>query len=116
MTIGVDIDHHIHDTPPPGALDGLRHLMTLDAVYIHTRLNPEQVKPWLRDYGFDATTDERCSHCNRGSASYRNSNCPYCDGSGLLAYWWARGQLLVTRRRLAPTARLADLAPKETAA
>lgn len=112
MTIGVDIDCAMPE-PSPDAIDGLRALMALDSVVIHTSRDPEAIKPWLRDYGFDATTDERCSHCSRGATSYRNPNCSYCDGTGLLAHWWPRGQLLITNRRLAPTAQLADLAPKE---
>lgn len=114
MTIGVDIDCAMPE-PSPDTIHGLRHLMRLDSVVIHTSQDPAQAAHWLRDHGFDTTTDERCSHCNRGSASYRNPACTYCGGTGLLTAWWPRGQLLVTNRKIAPAAQLTDLAPKGAA-
>jgi hypothetical protein len=120
MTIGVDFDGVIHaysrgwqdgtiyDPPLPGAIDGLRALMDQDAVFIFTTREPEQVMPWLEQYGFGVTIDERCSHCNRGS--YRVPDCERCKSSGLLTFWNPRGQLLVTNRKLAAVAYLDDRA------
>jgi hypothetical protein len=68
--------------------------------------------PWLEDYGFDVTIDERCSHCNRGS--HREPDCDRCKGTGLLTFWNPRGQLLVTNRKLAAVAYLDDRAVRFT--
>lgn len=124
MTIAVDFDGVIHaysrgwdngsiyDAPLPGAIEGLRALMDRDSVFVFTTREPEQVMPWLEDYGFDVTTDERCSHCNR--ASHRQLDCDRCKGTGLLTFWNPRGQLLVTNRKLAAVAYLDDRAVRFT--
>jgi hypothetical protein len=126
VTIAVDFDGVIHqysrgwqdgtiyDPPMPGAIDGLYALMERDAVFIHTTRDPEQVAPWLREYGFDVTTDERCSHCFRGSAIHPKLDCTGCKGTGLLTFWNPRGQLLVTNRKLAAVAYLDDRAVRFT--
>lgn len=122
MTIAVDFDGVIHaysrgwqdgsiyDPPLPGAIDGLRALMGHDAVFIFTTREPEQVMPWLEQYGFDVTIDERCSHCSRRGDGGSPPGCSYCKGSGLLTFWNPRGQLLVTNRKLAANAYLDDRA------
>lgn len=121
MTIAVDFDGVIHayslgwcdgtiyDPPLPGALDGLRALMDHDAVFIFTVREPEQVMPWLEQWGFDVTIDE--SSCERCHGQFTHEvPCQACKGSGLLTFWNQRGQLLVTNRKLPATAYLDDRA------
>ena len=126
MTIAVDFDGVIHaysrgwddgtiyDPPLPGAILGLRALMEQDAVFIFTTREPEQVMPWLEQFDFDVTIDERCSLCSRGSAQTPSPECRGCKGSGLLTFWNPRGQLLVTNRKLAAVAYLDDRAVRFT--
>lgn len=118
MTIAVDFDGVVHaysrgwadgsiyDEPLAGALDGLRQLMADHTVFIFTTREPEQVMPWLERHGFDVTIDERCGNC----LGVDPAGCPGCKGSGLLTFWNARGQLLVTNRKLAATVYLDDRA------
>lgn len=127
MTIAVDFDGVIHgytrgwadgtiyDPPIPGAITGLRQLMEQDSVFIFTTREPEQVMPWLEQYDLDVTIDERCSLCSRGSTKTPNPDCRICQGSGLLTFWNARDQLLVTNRKLAAVAYLDDRAVRFTA-
>lgn len=100
MTIAVDFDGVIHaysrgwadgsiyDPPLPGALDGLRRLLELDAVFVFTTRDIGQVATWLLGHGFNV----RLGH----------------DGP----FWNERGPLLVTNRKLAATAYLDDRAVK----
>jgi hypothetical protein len=96
-TIAVDFDGVIHaygkgwqdgtiyDLPMPGALDGLRTLMETYAVYIHTSREVEQVVPWLEQYGFEVTGDDRG-----------------------LTFWNDTGIVLVTNRKLPALAYIDD--------
>jgi|SRR5690606_9407958 len=70
-------DGTIYDPPMPGALDALRTLMQEFAVFIHTAREPQQVIPWLENYGFDCAPDDQG-----------------------LRFWNRRGVLLVTSRKL----------------
>lgn len=122
MTISVDFDGVLHaysqgwadgaiyDQPMPGALAGLRTFLALDAVFILTSREPEQVMPWLQGHGFDVTIDERCATCLRSA----DPMCPTCHGSRLLPFWDLRGQLLVTNRKLAARVYLDDRAIRFT--
>ncbi|MFJ9114445.1 hypothetical protein ACIRJO_02730 [Streptomyces sp. NPDC102394] len=122
MTVAVDFDGVVHgysrgwadgtiyDPPLPGAIDALHLLMDEHPVFIFTTREPEQVRAWLAEYGFDATTDERCSHCSRRGDSGNPADCSYCKGSGLLTFWNPRGQLLVTNRKLAAEVYIDDRA------
>lgn len=122
MTISVDFDGVLHrygrgwadgtiyDGPMPGALAGLRILLDLDAVFILTSREPEQVMPWLESYGFDVTIDERCATCLRSA----DPACPTCHGARLLAVWDLRDQLLITNRKLPARVYLDDRAIRFT--
>ena len=100
MTLAVDFDGVIHaysrgwhdgtiyDPPLPGALDGLRELMSRDAVFIFTTRDAPQVVGWLWDHGIPAIVD---------------------DDPGR-TFWNGRGTALVTSRKLAATAYLDDRA------
>lgn len=119
MTVAVDFDGVIHwyrrgwqdgsiyDLPMPGAVDGLNQLMAVESVFIHTTREPEQVMPWLERLDFDVTIDERCGVCATVGPT---TDCPLCEGSGVLAFWNERGQLLVTNRKLPARAYLDDRA------
>jgi hypothetical protein len=122
VTISVDFDGVLHrygrgwadgtiyDPPMPGALAGLRTLLDLDAVFILTSREPEQVMPWLQGHGFDVTIDERCAACLRSA----DSACRTCRGSRLLPFWTLRDQLLVTNRKLPARLYLDDRAVRFT--
>lgn len=96
MTYAIDFDGPIHwyrrgwqdgtiyDEPTPGALAGLRRVMAVDAVFIHTSRDTDQVAAWLLDRGFP---------CRTGF-----------DGK----FWNERGPLLITNRKLPATAYLDD--------
>jgi hypothetical protein len=85
--------------------------MGLDAVFILTSREPEQVMPWLERYGFDVTIDERCGTC---LGAGRGAACPDCKGTGQLLAWTPRGQLLVTNRKLPARVYPDDLAVRFT--
>lgn len=136
QTVAVDFDGVIHaysrgwqdgtiyDEPMPGAVEGLRQLMATYAVFIHTSREPEQVLPWLADLGFDVTIDECCGRCfgaggisevdADGRARHTENPCSACEGSGLIAFWNNREQLLVTNRKLPAVAYLDDRAVRFT--
>ena len=123
MTIAVDFDGVIHaysrgwadgsiyDPPMPGALTGLHTLMGGDSVFIFTAREPEQVMPWLEQWGFNVTIDEQCPDCPPVGVT---AICTTCKGSRLLTFWNQRGQLLVTKRKLPATAYLDDRAVRFT--
>lgn len=122
MTISVDFDGVLHrygrgwadgtiyDPPMPGALAGLRTLLDLDAVFILTSREPEQIMPWLQGHGFDVTINERCATCLRSA----DPACTTCRGSRLLPFWDLRDQLLVTNRKLPARLYLDDRALRFT--
>jgi hypothetical protein len=79
-------DGSIYDPPMCGALDGLRTLMALYAVFIFTTRDPCQVAAWLTAHGFVCRTEH--------------------EGE----FWNEQGVLLVTNRKLAAVAYLDDRA------
>ncbi|MFJ4787615.1 hypothetical protein [Streptomyces sp. NPDC088794] len=136
MTLAIDFDGPIHtysrgwrdgsiyDPPTPGAIDGLHRLLEHDAVFVFTSREPEQVMPWLEQQGLNVTIDDRCGTCHgEGGGQEVDADdrptqpaweCPDCDGSGTLAFWNLRGQLLVTNRKLPADAYLDDRAVRFT--
>lgn len=102
MTIALDFDGVIHrysrgwqdgtiyDGPMDGAIEGVRSVMELDAVFIFTARPPEQVARWLSGYGFTVVADT-------GPAPGRH-------------FWNERGVLLVTNRKLPARVYLDDRA------
>lgn len=115
-------DGSIYDVPMPGAVEGLRKLMEFYAVVVFTTREPEQVMPWLEGLGFDVTIDERCGRCygdgglqdvdldGRPVAGRTEDPCRACGGSGVLTFWDAQGQILVTNRKLPAIAYIDDRA------
>jgi hypothetical protein len=101
-TIAVDFDGVIHDyylgwfnkhiygPPMPGALEGLKRLMKIYAVFIFTSRDPDQVAEWLTKQGFEVTTETPET------------------------FWSEQGRLLVTQRKLAAVAYIDDRAHKFT--
>lgn len=89
-TVAVDFDGVIHaytkgwgdgtiyDGPMPGALAALHELMQRYAVVVFTAREPEAVKPWLEQFGFDVAL----------------------DGHPDVQFWNRIGQILVTNRKL----------------
>src|SRR6185369_8998400 len=69
-TVAVDFDGVIHSyengwqdgsiygTPTPGALEALRKLMEDYNVFIFTSRHTGQVAKWLKERGFEVTTDD----------------------------------------------------------
>jgi hypothetical protein len=102
MSLAVDFDGVIHrysrgwqdgsiyDQPMDGAIDGLRALMDVEAVFVFTSREPDQVARWLAGYGFQVVADT-------GPAPGRH-------------FWNQRGVLLVTNRKLPARAYLDDRA------
>ena len=101
-TIAVDFDGVIHDyylgwfnkkiygPPVPGAIEGLRRLMEIYAVFIFTSRDPEQVAGWLAGHGFEVTTEVPD------------------------VFWSERNRLLVTQRKLSAVAYIDDRAYRFT--
>ncbi|GAA4599933.1 hypothetical protein GCM10023194_80940 [Planotetraspora phitsanulokensis] len=99
-TIAVDFDGVIHrysqgwkdgtiyDPPMPGAIEGLRDLMTRFSVFIHTSRDAHDVAEWLASYGL-----ETC-----------------IEGDTPVKFWTDRSQILVTNRKLPALAYLDDRA------
>lgn len=97
-TIAVDFDGVIHgyskgwqdgtiyDPPLPGALEALHELMQRYAVVVFTSREPEAVKPWLEQFGFDVAL----------------------DGNPDVQFWNYIGQILVTNRKLPAVAYIDD--------
>lgn len=104
MTLAVDFDGVVHaysqgwrdgtiyDPPLPGAIDGLRELMSREAVFIFTTREAQQVAEWLLAYDIPATVD--VDPCR--------------------TFWNGRDEILVTNRKLAATAYLDDRAVRFT--
>lgn len=104
-TIAVDFDGVIHryskgwqdgaiyDPPMPGAIEGLRALMSRFAVFVFTTRRAAQVADWLGDLGFAVRVDGE----------------PACP-----EFWNARDVLLVANRKLPAVAYLDDRAVRFT--
>ncbi len=113
-------DGSIYDPPLPGTVEALHALMAEYAVVVITTREPKQVMPWLEGLGFDVTIDDRCGRCFGagflqeldldGRPAYTEDPCRDCKGSGDLWAWDARGQLLVTSRKLPAIAYIDDRA------
>lgn len=101
-TVAVDFDGVIHayskgwhdgtiyDEPMPGAIDAVRQLMEIYAVFVHTMRNPVQVATWLGGRGFSVVLDvDEPEHPPR-------------------RFWENRGALLVTNRKLPAVAYIDD--------
>jgi hypothetical protein len=103
-TLAVDFDVPIHrysrgwhdgtlyDPPTEGSLDAIADLMQHHAVFVHTVRDPEQVVPWLQQFGLRATSEMP---------------------SG--PFWSDRKRLLVTRTKLPALAYVDDRAVRHVA-
>ncbi|MFD5565909.1 hypothetical protein [Kitasatospora griseola] len=84
-------DGRIYGEPIPGALEALRTLLGLRAVFIVTarhRKFHQPIADWLRSHGFDAVVDEDPDRC----------------------YWTNRHVLLVTNKKLGAACYIDDRA------
>jgi len=127
VTLAIDFDGVIHrysqgwqdgtiyDPPMPGAIAGVRCLMEYDACFVHTTRPAEPVVSWLEGHGLPATADDHCPACNELGHGPGITDCPLCEGTGLLHFWNERGKLLVVNRKLPALAYLDDRAVRFTA-
>ncbi|HEY9014222.1 MAG TPA: hypothetical protein VIM84_04055 [Gemmatimonadales bacterium] len=127
MTIAVDFDGVIHryslgwhdgtiyDTLMPGADDALHLLRHLDAVFIHSTRDPEQIHQWMLTHStLRTTTDDTCPNAEKDYDPPCPTSCSRCEGTGRVIFWNNRDTLLITPRKLPAVAYVDDRAVRFT--